>query len=113
MAHTISAVGKCEIAATMPLPQGGTVEVSGRIDRLVLGAGEIRFCDFKTGAAPASLEAAAPGYIAQAALYAATLALLYPDRPVRAFLIWTEGPQVRELSPAMLNEALAALAAPP
>ncbi|MBV9395021.1 MAG: double-strand break repair helicase AddA [Methylobacteriaceae bacterium] len=108
-----SSLSEVEIAATVPLPQGAAIEVSGRIDRLVLGLGEILFCDFKTGAPPASAEAPAPADVAQAALYAAALALLYPDRPVRTFLIWTQGPQVRELSPAMLNEGLAALAAPP
>jgi ATP-dependent helicase/nuclease subunit A len=106
-------LAEVEIAAAVTLPDGRTTDVSGRIDRLVLGQGEIRFCDFKTGAAPASLNATPRAYIAQAALYAAAIGLLYPERPVRAFLIWTEGPQVREIPPAMLNEALATLAAPP
>ncbi len=106
-------LAEVEIAATVPLPGGGTVEVSGRIDRLVVTRDEILFCDFKTGAPPAALEATAPAYVTQAALYQAALASLYPDRPVRAFLIWTEGPQVVELPPAMLNQALACLAPSP
>jgi hypothetical protein len=32
---------------------------------------------------------------------------------VRAFLVWTHGPKVHELPPAMLNEAFAALPASP
>jgi ATP-dependent helicase/nuclease subunit A len=59
------------------------------------------------------LEATPAAYVTQAALYQAGLAALYPERRVRAFLIWTEGPQVTELPPAMLNAALRALAAPP
>ena len=106
-------LAEVEIAATVPLPGGGTVEVSGRIDRLVVTRDEILFCDFKTGAPPAALEATAPAYVTQAALYQAALASLYPDRPVRAFLIWTEGPQVVELPPTMLNQALAFLAPSP
>ena len=106
-------LAEVEIAATVPLPQGGSIEVSGRIDRLVPGPGEILFCDFKTGAPPASLEALPRAYVTQAALYRAALACLYPGRPVRAFLIWTEGPQVLELPAQKLNGASAALPAPP
>jgi ATP-dependent helicase/nuclease subunit A len=106
-------LAEVEIAATVTLPGGRTAEVSGRIDRLVVAADEVGFCDFKTGRPPASLEAVAPAHLSQAALYAAALSSLYPHRPVRAFLIWTDGPQVLELSPVMLKEALAALSAPP
>jgi ATP-dependent helicase/nuclease subunit A len=95
------------------LPNGATAEVSGRIDRLAVSAAEIRVCDFKTGASPPSLQATPRAYVAQAALYQAALASLYPDRPVRAFLVWTHGPKVHELPPAMLNEAFAALPASP
>jgi ATP-dependent helicase/nuclease subunit A len=34
---------------------------------------------------------------------------LYPDRPVRAALIWTEVPDLMELSGAMLDDALAGI----
>jgi ATP-dependent helicase/nuclease subunit A len=106
-------LAEVDIAATVTLPGGRTAEVSGRIDRLVVAADEVRFCDFKSGRPPASLEAIAAAHLTQAALYAAALSSLYPHRPVRAFLIWTDGPQVLELPPAMLDEALAALSAPP
>ena len=95
------------------LPGGGNVEVSGRLDRLAVTSDEVLFCDFKTGAAPGSLEATPRAHLTQAALYQAALASVYSRTPVRAFLIWTEGPQVVELPPAMLNEALAAVAAAP
>ena len=106
-------LAEVEIAATVTLPGGRTAEVSGRIDRLVVAADEVRFCDFKTGAPPPSLEATPRVYVTQAALYHAVLSSLYPDRPVRAFLIWTEGPQVVEVPPAMLNKALGAVPASP
>jgi ATP-dependent helicase/nuclease subunit A len=102
---------EAEISATVMLADGRPVEVSGRIDRLAVASAEILFCDFKTGAPPASLEATPRSYVTQAALYRAALAALYRDRPVRAFLIWTEGPEVHELPPAMLAEAL--VASPP
>jgi ATP-dependent helicase/nuclease subunit A len=106
-------MAELDIEATVTLPYGRPVEISGRIDRLVVTLDELLFCDFKTGAPPVSLEAAPRPYITQAALYQAALASLYPDRPARAFLIWTDGPHVLELPRAMLNEALATLAAPP
>ncbi|MEA2758306.1 MAG: ATP-dependent helicase/nuclease subunit [Methylobacteriaceae bacterium] len=106
-------LAEVEIGATVPLPADETIEVSGRVDRLLVNPDEVRFCDFKTGASPPSLEATPRTHVTQAALYRAALAALYPDRPIRAFLIWTEAPQIVELPPAMLNEALAALAAAP
>jgi len=46
-------------------------------------------------------------YVEQLAAYRAVLQRLYPDRPVRAALIWTEGPDLMELSAALLDRALA------
>ena len=43
----------------------------------------------------------------QLALYRAVLAKLYPDRPLRAALIWTEVPDLMELSAEALDRALA------
>jgi len=48
-----------------------------------------------------------PQYVRQLALYRAVLAKLYPDRPVRAALIWTEVPDLMELSSEALDNALA------
>ncbi len=106
-------LAEVEITATVALPGGGTAEVSGRIDRLVEHAAEVLFCDFKTGEAPRSPEVTPAAYVAQAALYAAALAAIYPGRRVRAFLLWIEGPRVVELPPGMLNEALGRLGAAP
>jgi ATP-dependent helicase/nuclease subunit A len=106
-------LAEVEIAATVPLSNGRTAEVAGRIDRLAVNADEVLFCDFKTGAPPRSLDATPRAYVTQAALYQAALASLLPQRPVRALLIWTEGPEIQELPPVMLKEALAALPAPP
>jgi ATP-dependent helicase/nuclease subunit A len=106
-------VAEVEIAATLALAGGRTVEVTGRVDRLVVKPDEIVFCDYKSGAAPASLAVTPSANLIQSALYRAALTSLYPGRPVRAFLIWTEGPQVVELPPAMLNEALLAGAPAP
>ena len=84
------------IAGTLRMDSGDLVEIGGRIDRLVEIDGEIWFADFKTGAAPG---AAAPHvYMRQLALYGAALADAFPGRAIRAFLVWTRGPDIREFT---------------
>ena len=45
-------------------------------------------------------------YVAQLALYRALLREIYPDKRVRAFLVWTSGPVIRELMEPELDSAL-------
>ena len=47
--------------------------------------------------------------MAQLALYRAVLAKLYPGRPIRAALVWTEVPDLMEISDAAMDAALASL----
>ena len=84
--------------------------VSGRIDRLAIGEGATLVAEYKTGAPPGDGPVPEP-YAAQLALYRALLREIDPARPVRAFLIWTAGPTVRELTQAELDGALAAVGA--
>ena len=58
--------------------------------------------DYKTGNGRSR-----PDYVAQLALYRAAVALLYPGKNVRCFLIFTAGPQVEEIPEAELDAALA------
>ena len=78
--------------------------VSGQIDRLAVLDDEILIADYKTTArSPRGDEPAPAAYVAQLALYRALLMDIYPARRVRAFLIWTGGPQVRELRDGELD----------
>jgi ATP-dependent helicase/nuclease subunit A len=82
--------------------------VSGQIDRLVVTPAEVLIVDFKTNHAPPRGSAEAPvAYVRQLALYRAVLGRLYPDRPVRAALLWTETPELMELLAPALDAALA------
>ena len=82
--------------------------VSGQIDRLVVTPAEILIVDYKTNHAPPATAAEAPqGYVRQLALYRAVLARLYPQRPVRAALLWTEIPDLMEISTSALDAGLA------
>jgi ATP-dependent helicase/nuclease subunit A len=76
----------------------GPAAVSGRIDRLAVLEGEVLLADFKTSERPpAPDEPLPPAYAAQLALYRTLLREIYPAHRVRAFLIWTTGPSIREL----------------
>jgi ATP-dependent helicase/nuclease subunit A len=84
--------------------------VSGQIDRLVVTPSEVLIVDYKTNHAPPSLAAEAPqGYVRQLALYRAVLQKLYPLKPVRAALLWTETPELMEISTPALDAQLATL----
>ena len=48
-------------------------------------------------------------YVRQLALYRAVLMRLYPGRPVRAALLWTDTPDLMEIPAADLDAALAIL----
>jgi ATP-dependent helicase/nuclease subunit A len=96
------------IVGRLARTDGPDVLVSGQIDRLVVTAHAVLIADYKTNHdPPKSLDAAPPAYVQQLALYRAVLAKIYPDRPIRAALIWTEVPDLMELPAAMLDEAMA------
>jgi ATP-dependent helicase/nuclease subunit A len=84
--------------------------ISGQIDRLVVTPSEVLIVDYKTNRAPPAMVAEAPSaYIRQLALYRAVLQKLYPQRPVRAALFWTETPELTEISAPALDAELASI----
>ncbi|MEX0752669.1 MAG: PD-(D/E)XK nuclease family protein, partial [Xanthobacteraceae bacterium] len=83
--------------------------VSGQVDRLAVTPDAVLIADYKTNF---PVPAAPPeAYVTQLALYRAVLVRLYPGRAVRAALIWTEAPDIIEISSSALDAALAAVAA--
>jgi ATP-dependent helicase/nuclease subunit A len=97
-----NSIAEARIAARLPRPDGGFVDIAGAIDRLAETPDSVWLVDYKTGTAGAA------GYVAQLALYRAAVALLYPGKSVRCFLIFTSGSQAEEISDAKLAAALAA-----
>ena len=76
----------------------------GQIDRLVITPDEVLIVDLKSNRAPPADIAGAPSaYLAQLAAYRALLLALYPGRPVRAGLLWTELPRLDEVPAALLD----------
>ncbi len=73
----------------------GPLQVSGRIDRLVVEPARILIADFKTNTRPpARIDQVQESYILQLALYRAVLQRLYPGRRVEAALVFTETPRL-------------------
>jgi ATP-dependent helicase/nuclease subunit A len=105
--------------AEVPVVGGGRglpedLVVNGAIDRLLVTQAEVLAVDFKTNRPPPlAVEDVAPAYLAQMAAYRAVLQRVFPGRPVRCALIWTDGPRLMELPQAALDAALRGpLAAP-
>jgi len=87
--------------------KGGALAVSGQVDRLAVTGDSVLIADYKTNRpAPRRLADVPPPYVAQLALYRAVLAQLYPDKPIRAALVWTDVPDLMEISEASLDAAL-------
>ncbi len=89
-------------------PVSGLVDgvvVSGRIDRLRVLPDRVLLCDFKTNRRmPSAPERAPLPYLRQMAAYRALLAQLYPDRPIRCALVWTEDASVMVLPESLLEQ---------
>jgi len=101
---------RAEVSIVGRLDLPGRPLVSGQIDRMVVTDGEVLIIDFKTNHAPPGNAADAPPvYVRQLALYRAVLEKLYPQRTVRAALLWTETPDFMEISAPALDAALASL----
>jgi ATP-dependent helicase/nuclease subunit A len=96
------------IVGRLARPGRAPALVSGQIDRMVVRPDKVLIVDFKTNHAPPTALAEAPAaYVRQLALYRAVLGQLYPGRPVRAALLWTETPELMEILTPMLDAALA------
>jgi ATP-dependent helicase/nuclease subunit A len=90
--------------------KGGTLAVSGQVDRLAVISNAVLIADYKTNRpAPRRFEDVPPAYIRQLALYRAVLAQLYPHKLIRAALLWTDAPDLMEIPAAAMDRELAAV----
>ncbi|MBN9221917.1 MAG: PD-(D/E)XK nuclease family protein, partial [Mesorhizobium sp.] len=90
--------------------RGKRRSISGKIDRLAVTTDAVSIVDYKTNRpAPASLAEVPPAYLLQLALYRALLQPLYPEREVKAALLFTEAPRLIELPANAMDDALARL----
>jgi ATP-dependent helicase/nuclease subunit A len=87
---------------------GQMIAVSGQVDRLAVTEDSVLIADYKTNRPPPRrVEDVPPSYIRQLALYRALLAKIYGGRQIRAALVFTDVPDLMELSAEILDAALA------
>jgi len=99
---------RAEVPIVGRLARAGTdpILVSGQVDRLAVAGDVVLIADYKSDrSVPARLDEVAP-YVAQLALYRGVLARLYPDKTVRAALVFTEGPLLLDVPAAAMDAAL-------
>jgi len=86
------------IVGRIARPDGRVERVPGQVDRLAVTGDAVLIGDYKTDRlVPSGLAEVPAAYIAQLALYRTVLAQLYPDKAVRAALIFTAAPVLIEI----------------
>jgi ATP-dependent helicase/nuclease subunit A len=111
-APLFAAGSRAEVAIMGRVAIGGVERaVSGKIDRLAVTGDAVLIVDFKTGRPPQSPDPArlSPSHVAQMALYRELVRPLYPDREIRAALVYTEAPVLVPLGDETLAQALRSL----
>jgi ATP-dependent helicase/nuclease subunit A len=82
----------------------GDLVITGTVDRLLVTPQAVTIVDFKTGRrVPADAAAVEPYHLRQMAAYVAAIERIFPDRTVTAALLFTEGPRLITLPPALLQ----------
>lgn len=100
----LSADAIAEVPIAGALDDDTDAPVTGRIDRLVVGADTILLLDYKTGHAPAP-GVVPPDTARQLALYADLLARTFPGRSVVAHVLWTGVPRLDVVAEGVLTAA--------
>jgi ATP-dependent helicase/nuclease subunit A len=101
-----SSRGEVPILARIAVANGETIEVPGRIDRLAVTDEAVLIGDFKTDARPpARAEDVPEPHLMQLALYRAAVERMF-GKPVRASLLYTNGPVIHRISSHVLDAAL-------
>ncbi|MTI17801.1 double-strand break repair helicase AddA [Rhodobacteraceae bacterium RKSG542] len=101
-----SAEGRAEVPIQGELydDKGRPAQVFGVIDRLLVTESEVTIVDYKTNSwVPNRPEDVSETYVAQVATYRKLLAELYPKHTIRAFLLFTAGPKLLEISAQQMD----------
>jgi ATP-dependent helicase/nuclease subunit A len=94
------------IVGRIAVDGGDSILVAGQVDRLAVTDDAVLIADYKSDRrVPRGLDEVEP-YVAQLALYQAVLARLYPNKAVRAALVFTEEPRLMEVSAAAMAAAI-------
>lgn len=81
----------------------GETIIAGQVDRLLVTPEQVTIIDFKTGRrVPANAADVPVQHVAQMAGYVAALGAVFPGRRIEATLLYTSGPRMIVLPPALL-----------
>jgi len=100
--------GEVPLTGLLARPGRSDLAYSGRLDRLVATDEIVLIVDFKLGGKP---KRPAASHVAQLALYRAALLPLYRGLPIRAALVYLDGPTFAPIGESELDGALEAIAA--
>ena len=95
------------VSAVLPRPHGTgpALRLTGQIDRLLVTDKDVMIVDFKTNRPPPhDVDRVAPAYLYQLAAYSLALAEIYPQKRVRAALLWTDGARLMEIPADILRD---------
>ncbi len=95
--------GEVPLTGILRRPGRADLPYSGRLDRMLATDEAILIVDFKLGPAPAR---PSPAHVTQLAVYRAALRPHYPLKPVRAALLYLDGPTLRTIEDTELEAAL-------
>ena len=78
--------------------------MAGQVDRLVVTESAVLIVDYKSNRPPPRRASEVPPiYLRQMASYRAALGAIYPGRPVRCALLWTNAPRLMALDDEALD----------
>jgi ATP-dependent helicase/nuclease subunit A len=85
-------------------PGAPPLRLSGRVDRLAVVGDTVCIVDYKTGdAPPARLSDVPQNYLLQLAAYRLAIKAAFPEKSVRAALLWTAVPELMEVPETLLE----------
>ncbi|USG61328.1 double-strand break repair helicase AddA [Sneathiella marina] len=81
----------------------GDQVMSGQIDRLLITEKEILIVDYKTNRpSPRSIDDVPKMYLRQMSIYHQAMSQMYPGKPIKLALLWTDGPHLMMLPHSLL-----------
>jgi ATP-dependent helicase/nuclease subunit A len=82
----------------------GSKVIAGRVDRLVVLPDYVLVLDYKSGPAPENIAQTPLAYLRQMAAYQQALQSIFPNRAIKAALLWTAKPWLMPLPTALLAQ---------
>jgi ATP-dependent helicase/nuclease subunit A len=87
-----------------PRGHGPALRLTGKIDRIVRTPDAVMIVDYKTNRPPPEDASHIPeAYLFQLAAYGVGIASIFPGVPVRAAILWTDGPRMMEVPGELLR----------